>query len=48
VTLSLFQDADHSFHVPARSGRTDPQVRSDVLDALVAWTDGLIGHSGPR
>jgi hypothetical protein len=23
ATLELFQDADHSFHVPARSGRTD-------------------------
>jgi predicted alpha/beta-hydrolase family hydrolase len=45
ATLKLFQDADHSFHVPARSGRTDPQVRSDVLDALVAWIDRAIGPS---
>jgi len=42
ATLTLFQDADHSFHVPARSGRTDPQVRSDVLDALVAWIDDIM------
>jgi predicted alpha/beta-hydrolase family hydrolase len=42
ATLTLFQDADHSFHVPARSGRTDPQVRSDVLDALVAWIDRIM------
>jgi uncharacterized protein len=48
ATLKLFQDADHSFHVPARSGRTDPQVRGDVLDALVAWTDEVIGASTPR
>jgi uncharacterized protein len=48
ATLTLFQDADHSFHVPARSGRTDPQVRGEVLDALVAWTDGIIGPSAPR
>jgi len=40
-TLKLFQDADHSFHVPARSGRTDNQTRSDMLDALAAWTDAL-------
>src|SRR5882672_6426060 len=33
ATLKLFQDADHSFHVPARSGRNDRQVRSDMLDA---------------
>ena len=26
----LFEDADHSFHVPARSGRTDPEVRGDT------------------
>jgi predicted alpha/beta-hydrolase family hydrolase len=37
ATLKLFQDADHSFHVPARSGRKDPQVLSDILDALAAW-----------
>jgi predicted alpha/beta-hydrolase family hydrolase len=48
ATLMLLQDADHSFHVPARSGRTDPQVRSDVLDALVAWIDGIIPSSTTR
>jgi predicted alpha/beta-hydrolase family hydrolase len=45
ATLTLLQDADHSFHVPARSGRTDPQVRSDALDALVAWIDRIIDPS---
>ena len=42
ATLALFQDADHSFHVPARTGRKDPEVRSDVLAALAAWIDGVI------
>jgi hypothetical protein len=37
VTLKLFADADHSFHVPARSGRTDAQVMDELLDALAAW-----------
>lgn len=37
ATLNLFQDADHSFHVPARAGRTDGEVRSEMLDALAAW-----------
>ena len=37
ATLKLFQDADHSFHVPARSGRTDAEVRSEMLDELAAW-----------
>ena len=40
ATLKLFQDADHSFHVPARSGRKDAEVRGEVLDALAAWIDG--------
>lgn len=43
TTLKLFADADHSFHVPARSGRTDAQVRGEMLDALAAWIDGVIG-----
>ena len=36
-TLKLLQDADHSFHVPARSGRKDADVRAEMLDALVDW-----------
>ncbi len=36
-TLKLFDDADHSFHVPARTGRKDPEVRAEMLDALAAW-----------
>jgi predicted alpha/beta-hydrolase family hydrolase len=39
ATLKRFQDADHSFHVPARSGRKDPEVRAEVLDALADWID---------
>jgi len=37
ATLSLFQDADHAFHVPARSGRTDAEVGREILEALAAW-----------
>ena len=40
--LKLFQDANHSFHVPARTGRKDPQVRGEMLDALVEWIDAVI------
>ena len=35
--LHLVQDADHSFHVPARSGRNDRAVMEEILDALAAW-----------
>jgi predicted alpha/beta-hydrolase family hydrolase len=41
VSLKLFQDADHSFHVPARSGRKDAQVRAEMLDILSDWIEGL-------
>ncbi|HEV8695638.1 MAG TPA: alpha/beta family hydrolase [Lysobacter sp.] len=37
ATLQLFQDADHSFHVPARSGRKDAQVMEELLDTLAQW-----------
>jgi predicted alpha/beta-hydrolase family hydrolase len=42
AVLKLFQDADHSFHVPARTGRKDAQVRSEMLDAFVEWIDAVI------
>jgi uncharacterized protein len=43
ATMKLFPDADHSFHVPVRSGRTDVQVRNDMLDAIAAWIGVVIG-----
>jgi hypothetical protein len=41
-TLTLLEDADHSFHVPVRSGRTQVQVRNDMLEAFAIWTDSVI------
>jgi predicted alpha/beta-hydrolase family hydrolase len=46
ATLKLFENADHSFHVPARSGRNDAQVRSEMLDALVEWIEAALDRSG--
>jgi uncharacterized protein len=46
ATLKLFPDADHSFHVPARTGRKDLDVRAEVLDVLAGWIDMLV-NSGP-
>jgi uncharacterized protein len=43
ATLKLFADADHSFHVPVRSGRKDPEVRVEILDTLVRWVDEVLG-----
>ena len=50
ATLKLLEAADHSFHVPARAGRTDAQVRSEMLGTLAAWSRRLISadRSDPR
>ncbi len=45
MTLKVLVDADHSFHVPARSGRSDVEVRSELLDALAGWADGVLGNA---
>jgi predicted alpha/beta-hydrolase family hydrolase len=37
ATLKLIEQADHSFHAPARSGRTDDQVLAEVLDEATMW-----------
>ena len=41
ATLHLVEAADHSFHVPARSGRKDAEVMTEVLDAFVAWITAI-------
>ena len=46
ATLKLFQDADHSFHVPARTGRKDAAVRAELLDTLTSWINIVISGSG--
>jgi predicted alpha/beta-hydrolase family hydrolase len=45
ATLVAFQDADHSFHVPARTGKKDAQVRGELLDALAAWVDDIAAQT---
>ncbi|HZO21657.1 MAG TPA: alpha/beta family hydrolase [Steroidobacteraceae bacterium] len=37
ATLKWMEDADHSFHVPARSGRKDAQVVQDLAQTLTDW-----------
>ena len=41
ATLQLSQDANHAFHVPARSGRTDEQVLEGLIDSFSAWTGSV-------
>jgi predicted alpha/beta-hydrolase family hydrolase len=43
ATLMLFNDADHSFHVPAKSGRRDSEVLKELLDCAANWmTEGIV------
>jgi predicted alpha/beta-hydrolase family hydrolase len=37
ATLEAVADADHSFHVPARSGRKDAEVLQGLLDVAAQW-----------
>jgi predicted alpha/beta-hydrolase family hydrolase len=41
ATLHPARDADHSFHVLARSGRNDNEVMDEILDAFVAWAGAI-------
>ena len=41
ATLHVIEAADHSFHVPARSGRNDREVMDEILDALAAWVRAI-------
>ncbi len=43
--LKLFQDADHSFHAPARTGRKDAEIRSELSRAVADWIASLVDHS---
>jgi predicted alpha/beta-hydrolase family hydrolase len=37
ATLTLAEDADHAFHVPAKTGRRDADILAELLDAAAAW-----------
>jgi hypothetical protein len=43
ATLHIVEGADHSFHVLARTGRSDAQVREELVAAIVRWTGALAG-----
>ena len=40
--LVKVEQADHSFHVPVRSGRTDAEVLNDLLDRAAAWMQAVL------
>jgi uncharacterized protein len=41
ATLHPVKDADHSFHVLARSGRNDGEVMAEILDAFAVWAGAI-------
>jgi hypothetical protein len=42
ASVRWLEDADHAFHVPARRGRNDAQVRGTLLDSLSGWLERLL------
>jgi len=42
ATLHLVEGGDHSFHVLKRSGRTDVDVMSELVDAIVKWAAEIV------
>lgn len=38
TTLHIIEDADHSFHVLKRSGKTDAEVLAELSSTVKAWT----------
>jgi predicted alpha/beta-hydrolase family hydrolase len=41
ATLHVVEDADHSFHVPKRTGRTDDQVLEELAGQTAEWAASL-------
>jgi len=44
ATLQVLWEADHSFHVPARAGRKDVEVRGEMVAVLAGWIDKRGNH----
>lgn len=42
ATLGLFKDANHSFHAPARTGRTDAEIRTELAATLAKWMKAVL------
>jgi hypothetical protein len=42
ATLEAVADADHSFRVPARTGRSNEEVFSRMLETMVAWMETVL------
>jgi hypothetical protein len=45
ATLRLVAEADHSFKVAAKSGRTGADAEAEALDALADWMQDHLAHA---
>jgi uncharacterized protein len=41
ATLHLIEGADHSFHVPKKSGKTDADILAELADVTSSWSGKL-------
>ena len=46
ATLVTIVDADHAFHVRAKSGRRDPEVLAEMLDTTARWMTEVATGAG--
>ena len=42
ATLTLFDSADHSFHVAAKTGKRDADIRRELIDSAATWMLALL------
>jgi uncharacterized protein len=41
ATLHIVKDADHSFHVPKSTGKTDLEVLRESVETVLSWADEI-------
>lgn len=44
ATLEVIEHADHSFHVPVRSGRTDAETEIQITGRVATWVGQVIAR----
>jgi len=45
ATLHIVEEADHSFHVPKRTGRTDEEILEELARVVGEWSVKVTGGS---